>query len=478
MADDDVCPDCENKVKEGQIRCKNCGKLLENKDWEGKIDSVVKLVDDIEEEDLQLPSLEKTVENKLVSTLRAVEKDIRSSLKEEFQAREEKIRDRYKREKIELKEELNQVKDELNDLRENTEKKREELREKYEQEKKELRERLQEEKDDLRYRLEKEKIELKERYGERITDLKKELENQREKEDKKIRGEKSSGFMFFSKEKIISDTNTWSKDLEKRLDEPIYPFPAIVDQEKIKRAFLLNVINPKINGVLIWGQEGLGKTTALISTAELVAGIEEIQMKKDENIKVWNDKNRYLTGDINTEKGPVKIIIDTMLGNVAMTVVDQNSLSKRVTPILKAGEITPFEKHILYYIDSLDLHVKADNISDHDERAKIIHRRDYFERNPEEFYMNYEDEIYDLRDRIIKARQKLPDVNVDKEIIDKISDITERASLGPSADLKVKEVSKTVAAYEERENILERDVKTAADLLLTSDNRGESIKNK
>jgi magnesium chelatase subunit D len=58
----------------------------------------------------------------------------------------------------------------------------------------------------------------------------------------------------------------------------VFPFTAIVGQEKMKKALLLNAVNPRIGGVLIRGQKGTGKSTAVRALAEL---LPEIKVVKD-----------------------------------------------------------------------------------------------------------------------------------------------------------------------------------------------------
>ena len=58
--------------------------------------------------------------------------------------------------------------------------------------------------------------------------------------------------------------------------EPTFPFSAIVGQDAMKRALLLNTINPKIGGVLIRGKKGTAKSTAVRSLAALLPEIEVI----------------------------------------------------------------------------------------------------------------------------------------------------------------------------------------------------------
>ncbi|WP_225370843.1 ATP-binding protein, partial [Methanobrevibacter arboriphilus] len=56
----------------------------------------------------------------------------------------------------------------------------------------------------------------------------------------------------------------------------VFPFTAIVGQEKIKKALVLNAVNPSIGGVLIKGDRGTGKTTAVRALADLLPEIEVV----------------------------------------------------------------------------------------------------------------------------------------------------------------------------------------------------------
>src|SRR6185369_15154457 len=56
-------------------------------------------------------------------------------------------------------------------------------------------------------------------------------------------------------------------------ERPIYPFSALVGQERLKRALVLNAINPRIGGVLIRGEKGTAKSTAVRGLAKLLPPI-------------------------------------------------------------------------------------------------------------------------------------------------------------------------------------------------------------
>lgn len=50
----------------------------------------------------------------------------------------------------------------------------------------------------------------------------------------------------------------------------IFPFTAIIGQEEMKKALILNVVNPRLGGVLIQGEKGTAKSTAVRALADLL----------------------------------------------------------------------------------------------------------------------------------------------------------------------------------------------------------------
>src|SRR5687767_6643102 len=69
-----------------------------------------------------------------------------------------------------------------------------------------------------------------------------------------------------------------STTVENALDQarPVFPFTAIVGQEEMKLALILNVIDPKIGGVMIMGDRGTGKSTTVRALVDLLPEIDVV----------------------------------------------------------------------------------------------------------------------------------------------------------------------------------------------------------
>ncbi|MCI5133422.1 MAG: magnesium chelatase ATPase subunit I, partial [Candidatus Electrothrix sp. EH2] len=61
------------------------------------------------------------------------------------------------------------------------------------------------------------------------------------------------------------------------MNTTIYPFVAIVGQEQMKLALYLNLINPTLSGVLIRGEKGTAKSTAVRALADILPMIEVVR---------------------------------------------------------------------------------------------------------------------------------------------------------------------------------------------------------
>lgn len=66
------------------------------------------------------------------------------------------------------------------------------------------------------------------------------------------------------------------KPVDESQVRPVFPFTAIVGQEEMKLALILNVIDPKIGGVMIMGDRGTGKSTTVRALVDLLPNIEVV----------------------------------------------------------------------------------------------------------------------------------------------------------------------------------------------------------
>ena len=72
-----------------------------------------------------------------------------------------------------------------------------------------------------------------------------------------------------------------------------YPFSALVGQEKLKTALLLNLVEPRLGGVLIQGEKGTAKSTAVRGLAELMDEVELLREGKPVHPQVFQYQIAY-----------------------------------------------------------------------------------------------------------------------------------------------------------------------------------------
>ena len=452
-----------------------------------------------EKEDLRKKINEKTENIEALKETHSNEKEeIKNKLnseKEELRAKLEKenreMRDRLEEEKSQLEDKIDGLRDEIKEINREMEEKREELRNKFENEKEELKKRLEAEKEELKQRLENEKAEMKERLQNENLETKERLRNEIERTRQDLSEEKNKmrerleseienleesleeerkkkggagGFMGpQAGEMTMGMTGGgFRKIMEEKLKKAIYPFPAIVGQERMKRGLLLNAINPRINGVLLWGLPGDGKRTAMIGLAELLSEIEELGA--DEEIKVWDDIERYVTGSIKTSSTSANYAIDTVLKSGGLSIKTKNE--KKQSPIVLVQNISNYDKEMLNYLDSFDLHVKVDPMEDIERRMEITRRIKEYQKDPQSFHDMYQSEMEGLRDRIIQTRQILPAVVVGSRQRSTISNLCTSNKLTAGTDIIIEEIARTITAYDGREEVLDEDIQEAVDIAL------------
>jgi len=150
----------------------------------------------------------------------------------------------------------------------------------------------------------------------------------------------------------------------KNFTTPVFPFTAIVGQEEMKLALQLNVIDPKIGGVMIMGDRGTGKSTTIRAIADLLPKIEVV---KDDpfnshptNLELMSNevKTRIQNDADSIETELIKIpMVDLPLGATEDRVCGTIDIEKALTEGVKAfepGLLAKANRGILY-VDEVNL---------------------------------------------------------------------------------------------------------------------------
>ena len=144
---------------------------------------------------------------------------------------------------------------------------------------------------------------------------------------------------------------------------PIFPFTAIVGQEEMKLALELNVIDPKIGGVIIMGDRGTGKSTTIRAIADL---LPEIAIVRDDAFNSHPTNPELMSSEILTqfqnngtiETELIKIpMVDLPLGATEDRVCGTIDIEKALTEGVKAfepGLLAKANRGILY-VDEVNL---------------------------------------------------------------------------------------------------------------------------
>ena len=136
-----------------------------------------------------------------------------------------------------------------------------------------------------------------------------------------------------------------AKDL-KKFASPVFPFTAIVGQEEMKLALQLNVIDPKIGGVMIMGDRGTGKSTTIRAIADLLPEIEVVKddpfnSHKSDLDLMGNEVKQAIENNETLETEQIKIpMIDLPLGATEDRVCGTIDIEKALTPSVNAFSIS------------------------------------------------------------------------------------------------------------------------------------------
>ena len=273
----------------------------------------------------------------------------------------------------------------------------------------------------------------------------------------------------------------------KKFSTPVFPFTAIVGQEEMKLALQLNVIDPKIGGVMIMGDRGTGKSTTIRAIADLLPEIEVVKddpfnSDKSDLDLMGNEVREAIQDNKPLETEFIKIpMVDLPLGATEDRVCGTIDIEKALTEGVKAfepGLLAKSNRGILYVdevnllddhlvdilldsaasgwntveregisirhparfvlvgsgnpeegelrpqlLDRFGMHAEIRTVKDPILRVKVVEERTSFDQNPMIWINNYESKQQELRDKIVAAQKLLPTVQIDYDLRVKISEV-------------------------------------------------------
>ena len=260
----------------------------------------------------------------------------------------------------------------------------------------------------------------------------------------------------------------------------IYPFTAIVGQECMKEALVLNTVFPSIGGVLIKGEKGTAKSTSVRALAELLPGKDV--MKGCPCGCSWYEQNnicpdcqdRRADGTIEKETVPMRVVelpLNSTEDRVAGTMDIEHAIStgrKKFEPgilakangnILYVDEVNLLDDHLVdllldaaamgvnfieregisfshpskfilvgtmnpeegelrpQLLDRFGLTVDVKGETDPKDRVEVIRRRIAFEKDPDSFIGSYAEAQDELRSDIIEARKIIDTIEPDEDAL-------------------------------------------------------------
>jgi magnesium chelatase subunit D len=310
--------------------------------------------------------------------------------------------------------------------------------------------------------------------------------------------------------------------------EPWFPFTAIVGQEAMKRALLLNTINPKIGGVLIRGKKGTAKSTAVRSLAALLPQVSVVQgcpyscppdqrqglcqrcdppgtavqpvdhqvrivdlpvgATEDRLVGSLDIESAIKTGAKSFEPGLIAAahrgilyidevnllndhLVDVLLDAAAMgrNYVEREGISvSHAAEFILVGTMNPEEGDLRpQLLDRFGLAVEVDGSLEPESRREVVRRRIAFEAEPHSFITGWDEDEALERERLLRSRELLPQVTVAEDILDLITDICAEYQVdGLRGDIVMYKTASTIAAYEGRTEVNVEDVREAAQMAL------------
>ncbi|MWA10266.1 putative cobaltochelatase [Streptomyces sp. BA2] len=305
-----------------------------------------------------------------------------------------------------------------------------------------------------------------------------------------------------------------------------YPFTALVGQDDLRLALLLNAVSPAVGGVLVRGEKGTAKSTAVRALSALLpqvpvvagcrfscdpaapdpacpdgphdAGGASVRDARMVELPVGASEDR-LVGALDIERALAEGVkafepglladahrgilyvdevnllhdhlVDLLLDAAAMgaSYVEREGVSVRhAARFLLVGTMNPEEGELRpQLLDRFGLTVEVAASRETDQRVEVVRRRLAYDDDADGFAARWHDEESAVRARIVAARALLPHVRLGDGALRQIAATCAAFEVdGMRADIVMARTATALAAWAGREDVLAEDVRQAALLAL------------
>jgi magnesium chelatase subunit I len=312
-----------------------------------------------------------------------------------------------------------------------------------------------------------------------------------------------------------------------KLRQKTYPFTAIVGQEDMKLALILNVVDPLIGGVLIMGHRGTGKSTAVRALADLLPQITVVA-GCPYNCDPQDKRNLCdqcgAKGELDTKQSAVPVVElplgateDRVCGTIDIEralsagrkAFDPGLLARANRGFLYIDEVNLLEDHLVdllldvavtginkveregvsvehpasfvligsgnpeegelrpQLLDRFGLHAEVTTENYLKNRVDIVVRREAYDRERDAFCESFAANQEQLRKRITRARSGLTKLNMERPVLEKIAQLCADLKVdGHRGELTIMRASRALAAFEGRRAVTEEHVKRVSAMAL------------
>jgi len=267
----------------------------------------------------------------------------------------------------------------------------------------------------------------------------------------------------------------------------VFPFTAIVGQAEMKLALLLNVIDPRIGGVMIMGDRGTGKSTTIRALADLlpdipvVAGDPYNSSPSDPDLQSSEVRERVQRGESLSEGRCQVPMVDLPLGatedRLCGTIDIEKALSEGVRAfepgllakanrgLLYVDEVNLLDDHLVdvlldsaasgwntveregvsvrhparfvligsgnpeegelrpQLLDRFGMSVEVRTVRDPEQRVQVVDQRGQFDTDPVSFLTQFQGQQQGLQEKVVAAQERLGSVQMDPDLRLKISEV-------------------------------------------------------